>query len=124
MSIREKICHTCARFLFLISTALFAPDLEAMEGIIRDTEGNPVSKAQISLYNSQQSVVASGSSDGDGKFSFPNVNPGNYFLLVRAKGFADHKKSAEIKGASDKLLEVQVGLEAVSEEVTVTASRD
>jgi outer membrane receptor protein involved in Fe transport len=122
--IREKICHTLARFLFLISTALFAPDLEALEGTIRDPEGNPISEAQVSLYNSQQSVVASSSSDGDGKFSFPNVQPGNYFLLVRAKGFADYRKSAEIKGIPDESIEVQVGLEAVSEEVTVTASRD
>ena len=124
MSIRDKVCRIFAKFLFLISTALFAPDIEALEGIIRDPEGHPVSGAQISLYNSQQSVVASGKSDSNGKFSLPDVKPGNYFLLVHAKGFADHRRSAEIKGTADELVEVQVGLEVISEEVTVTASRD
>ena len=124
MSIRDKVCRTFAKFLFLISTAFFAPDVEALEGVVRDPEGNPVSSAQISLYNSQQSVIASGSSDGDGKFSLRSVKPGSYLLLVRAKGFSDYRRSAEIKGTADESIEVQVGLEVISEQVTVTASRD
>ncbi len=124
MSIRDKVCRTFAKFLFLISTATFAPDVEALEGIVRDPEGNPVPSAQISLYNSQQSVIASDSSDDDGKFSLPSVKPGSYVLLVRAKGFSDYRSSAEIKGTADESIEVQVGLEAISEQVTVTASRD
>jgi outer membrane receptor protein involved in Fe transport len=124
MSIKKRICRSFAKFLFLISTAFFGPDLEAIEGIIRDPEEEPISEAQISLFNSQQSVIASGSSDDNGKFSLPNVQPGNYFLLVRAKGLSDYRRSVEIKGAANELLEVQVGLEAVTEQVTVTASRD
>lgn len=124
MAIRDKICRTFAKFLFLLSTALFAPDIEALEGIVRDPEGNPVSGAQVSLYNSQQSAVASGSSDSNGKFSLPEVPPGNYFLLIRAKGFADYRRSAEINGTANEFIEVQVGLEAFNEQVTVTATRD
>jgi hypothetical protein len=61
---------------------------EKISGIVRDSKGDAISDATVSLLTAQLTTVVSTKTDAQGRFSFSDIPAGNYLLLVHARGFA------------------------------------
>ncbi len=119
------------KVFFTFSLALACLCLNAQSAIIKgqlqDKENNPISFANVALYNSIDSaLVKVETSDDTGIFQLRGLSAGNYFLVASYVGVGDlsHK---DINLSADELLDL--GIMTFGEtsvelgEVTVTASR-
>ncbi|MBK5285514.1 MAG: carboxypeptidase regulatory-like domain-containing protein [Bacteroidia bacterium] len=64
-----------------------------IRGTIKDSNGDPVPNAIVSLNLTGQAVAKyKNTTDADGKFNIPNVHPDDYDIYVDATGFIQHKE--------------------------------
>jgi hypothetical protein len=85
----NRICAAVLVVFFLASPALAqAPaGSTTVSGRILDiSAGLPITSAVVALRQNE-AVVASTTTARDGSFSFPNVGPGDYSLLITANGY-------------------------------------
>jgi outer membrane receptor protein involved in Fe transport len=93
-----------------------------LAGVVKDTTGGAVPQATVNLLNARQSVIASTTTDAEGKFILRGVPAGTYELLVTSnRGFAPRSKPLHVPSTETSNLEVILGAEALTAEVTVTA---
>lgn len=104
--------------------ALYAQTSTAtLSGTVRDASGAVVGKALVTITNSSTGIFRKVESDGQGRYSFTNLEPGQYNLNVEHPGF---KKAVQtevvltVGGSANFDVTLQVG--AVSESVTVTTA--
>jgi outer membrane receptor protein involved in Fe transport len=107
--------------LCLIASAVAQPIVE-VSGVVKDASGAAVAQATVSLLNAQQAVIATTRTDEQGRFTFGAVAPGNYELLVTARsGYEPRRKALLVTASGAQPIEITLGVEALSAEVTVTA---
>lgn len=90
-------------------------------GVVKDQRGANIDGASVSLIHQQRAVVATTTSDADGRFTLDNVLPGNYELKVARSGFTEFRKAVEVGANERKEISVSLLVNQVSEEVTVSA---
>jgi outer membrane receptor protein involved in Fe transport len=93
----------------------------AIAGVVRDAGGMVVSETRVHLLGPQQSLLKSTMSDAEGRFRFADVPAGSYVVRVSRKGFATQRVAVDVTQASTINLEITLTIEALSEQVTVTA---
>ncbi len=59
----------------------------SLSGTVKDPAGAVVPGATVTLQNVDTSVASTTTSNGDGNYTFQNLNPGNYTVEATAKGF-------------------------------------
>ena len=118
--------------VFTMLLALFAPFTPALRGqnlnatingVVTDSSGASVPGAQLTLQSVSTGTAAKAVSGSDGLFSFPNLQQGDYDLLVSAQGFRDFSQ----KGISVHLNEsirVPVSLQLGEASQTVEVQAD
>jgi len=91
-------------------------------GTVRDSSQAIVSGAKVKVRSLDTNIERTGSSDGDGAYSFPALRPGAYEILVELGGFRNAKASVPALRVGDRV-RVDVTLEAgqVTEQVTIVA---
>ena len=111
-----------AALVLLASTVAHAQSQPSISGRVVDERNAAVVGADVQL-RSRAGFQLSAKSNDSGAFSFKNLAPGDYMLEVRAGGFAAFT-SKEIQLASGQSLthDIELSVEAVSENVVVTAS--
>ncbi|MGE0126460.1 MAG: TonB-dependent receptor [Blastocatellales bacterium] len=93
-----------------------------VSGAVKDASGAAVAQATVSLLNAHQAIIATASTDERGRFAFSEVAPGTYELLVTAKrGYEPRRKALLVTASGATPIEITLGVEALSAEVTVTA---
>lgn len=91
-----------------------------LSGLVKDASGAAVGQASVNLINARQSVAATTSTDGQGRFHLTNLSAGTYELLVTSgHGFASRRLAVRIPAAAP--VEIVLGLASLTAEVTVTA---
>jgi hemoglobin/transferrin/lactoferrin receptor protein len=93
----------------------------ALSGVVKDSSGEPIAGASISLLNARQVTLVSTQTNAQGQFTLAQVVPGNYELLVKNKGFAPLRRAVQVTPSQNADLEITLGLESIVAEVTVTA---
>ncbi|HLF83709.1 MAG TPA: TonB-dependent receptor [Blastocatellia bacterium] len=107
--------------LLLLSTPFLALANDgSVSGVVRDRSGAVVAGARVSLMNAQQTIIKTGETDSQGRFSFDALAGGSYLLMVIASGFSERRMA--IAAGADKL-EVVLDPGPFTEEVTVTANQ-
>ena len=92
-----------------------------ISGTIRDAGAANVAGAEVSLVHSQQAVLRAAISDANGKFTLENVPPGSYDLRITRKGFSGYRAAIQLLPGVTKELNIVLEVNALSEEVTITA---
>jgi hypothetical protein len=95
----------------------------SITGTVTDPNQAAVASAIVKITDESKSFTISATTDGDGRFVFPQVPPGTYKMSIEATGFKKLERTGILLVANDKLtlgdLVLQVG--GASETVTVTA---
>ena len=91
-----------------------------VSGIVRDSLGAAVEEAEVSLLH-VQSVLRTTVTGSDGKFTIDNVAPGSYAVIVSKSGFGRFSTAFQLKPGDTRELIVELEINPLSEEVTVTA---
>lgn len=110
-----------ATVAILIAIGLQSSNGTAVTGTVRDSSGTVLSGASVVIR------AASGAeertvSGPDGRFGATLTSAGDFVLIVRAEGFAEHRQSLST-GAAMQNIAVVLTPATVTETVTVTAAR-
>src|SRR5437763_9941431 len=110
--------------LFLLSTFAIAQEFRGtILGRVTDSSGAVVAGAAIQATNTETNVSVNTTSNQDGNYQVPFLNPGNYNLAVNHPGFKKTERQ-NIRVSINSQIAIDFALEvgAVSETVNVSAS--
>jgi hypothetical protein len=115
----------CALLALLSAHVSTAPALGqstfgAILGIVKDPSGNVVPAAQVSLVNKGTSATRTLTTDDAGSYSFQNVEPSNYELVVTVPGFQKiDLTSLELQSRETKRIDLNLKVATATQTVTV-----
>lgn len=104
-----------------------APVVGSITGTITDTDAAVVANAHVTLEDAQAKVVSTGSSDGNGAFTFGSVLPGTYIVKIAAPGFASWKiKDVIVLHSAENFVvpNVELGVESINTSVNAITMED
>ena len=89
---------------FLLPQAAFSQGetTSAIIGQVSDASGAAVPRATVTVTNKDTGLRRSASTDDSGRFSFPQLKPGTYFVKVEAEGFEPLQNDAASAGLGQK----------------------
>jgi outer membrane receptor protein involved in Fe transport len=88
-----------------VAIAVFAASPEAraagvaVAGALFDPAGKPISNAELVLHNAEGKTLATVTSDAQGHYAFPSVDPGSYVIDAAANGAALGSMTVSVAGA-------------------------
>ena len=108
-------------FVSVISlTASAQSDTGAINGTVKDAAGAAIGGAEVSLWIAQ-AVLRTTSTDTDGKFALGELAPGSYAVVVKHSGFGQYSAAVRVNPGEKQELNVELEVNPLSEQVTVTA---
>jgi hypothetical protein len=120
-----------ARALIVGVLALVVPGLAApvaaqqtesrIVGRISDSNGGILPGVTVTATALQTGAVRTAQSDGDGRYVFTNLAPGEYEIRVELSGFAPNRGAVALGAGDTKPLDLTLGVAGVSEAVSVSA---
>ncbi|HXJ87552.1 MAG TPA: TonB-dependent receptor [Candidatus Binatia bacterium] len=94
-----------------------------VQGIVEDSTGGAISRAQITLRSSSGRVVATTVSNSEGRFSISDISPGTYVLQAQSRGFEAVEKDVAVFPTSPiPTLLIALHVASVRESVNVSAT--
>jgi hypothetical protein len=77
----------CGLFIYPIRTAAQGETTSAIVGQVTDARTAAIPGATVRVTNRETGLQRSGKTDEEGRFNFPQLRPGNYWVNVEADGF-------------------------------------
>lgn len=115
-----------AAVLLLLMTFVMVGAQESrgsLTGTVTDPNGAALPGATVEIRNVDTNVANTTTTNDDGAYSFPLLNPGRYTLTVTAQGFSNAtRENIEIRVSEKITLDVPVSVTGVGETVTTVAS--
>ncbi|MDQ4120942.1 MAG: TonB-dependent receptor [Acidobacteriota bacterium] len=99
------------------------PSAFAIVGQVVDQNGGTIDSATVKLVGLDNDLRAETKTQTDGSFRFENIPSGRYQLTVRIQNFAETSKEIDLNGSNLNLPDTVLHPNALSAEVTVTATR-
>lgn len=93
----------------------------SIEGTVKDPNGAAVVDAKVWLIGPTQAVISTTTSDASGRFKFEEVFPGSYEVRATRLGFVNRRAAVQVASGAPAGVEVVMEVEALAEQVTVTA---
>src|SRR5215213_7864448 len=115
-----------AAVLLLLVTFVMAGAQESrgsLNGTVTDPNGAALPGATVEIRNVETNVANTTTTNDEGAYSFPLLNPGRYTLTVSSQGFSNAtRENIEIRVAEKITIDVPVSVTGVGETVTTVAS--
>jgi hypothetical protein len=86
----------------VFAATAFAQTSASLSGTVQDSKGGVIPGATIKLTNTAGTTQLETTTNGDGFYSFPIIQPGTYIVTVEAPGFKKSIRSGIVVNASDK----------------------
>lgn len=123
----------CLRLLFVVAIAAaffacahsaFAQNATAqLNGTVTDASGGSVSKANVTLRNTDTNVTSTTTTNDTGFYAFTNLAPGNYELDVTFSGFSNYKQTGIVLTVGQSATaNAQLQVESLGEKVVVNTT--
>ena|SRR5688500_934077 len=107
--------------LLALSTANAQTITGSISGAVTDANGGMIPNATVTLTSEKTGQARGSTTDSEGRFNFPALQPGTYALRIERQGFQTLEQRGVILSANENLalgdLKVQPG--QVSETVSV-----
>ncbi len=112
-----------AMYILTASKLSYGQDINAsLSGTVMDSSGAAIPEAQLTLTNVATLFKAEVVSGATGDYTFRNLTPGKYDLVVLAKGFkSSTQKGIELAINQAARVDVNLTVGRTDETVTVTA---
>jgi outer membrane receptor protein involved in Fe transport len=112
-----------AMLVMLLAVAAFGQTSASLSGTVHDPQGNAVAGAKVSLSNTGATTALETTTNAEGFYTFPVIQPGTYIVTIEASGFKKSVRSGIVVNASDKQSTGITALEVgdISNTVEVTA---
>ncbi|HEY0797071.1 MAG TPA: carboxypeptidase regulatory-like domain-containing protein [Acidisarcina sp.] len=94
----------------------------SIQGVVHDTTGAAIPKANVQLINAATKETRSTTSDGAGNFNFASISPGAYSVIGEASGFK--KSQNDVTLLTEQNLNIEIALQVGSTGETVTVTTD
>jgi hypothetical protein len=92
-------------------------------GTVKDISGGILAGVSITLVNNGTGVTAKSTTSANGDYSFVNLNPGKYQMVVVASGFEKVEFSdLDLQSRETKRVDAALKVGAISDTVTVTGT--
>jgi hypothetical protein len=91
----------------------------SLSGVVADPSGAVVPGATVEIHNPVSQFDRSTTTDGAGRFSFPNVPFNPYHLRVNVTGFAAYSQDIDVRSAVPLSLKITLQIAGSAESVTV-----
>jgi len=88
--LRCSFFRPCVAVLLFAASAFGQSQNAVLGGQVTDQTGSFVPNASVTIKASDRQFSATVKTDTDGRYSFPNLDPGNYDLTVEATGFKSY----------------------------------
>lgn len=115
-----------ATVLLLLLTFVMAGAQESrgsLTGTVTDPNGAALPGASVEIRNVETNVANTATTNEDGNYTFPLLNPGKYTLTVNAQGFSNTtRENIEIRVSEKLTLDVPMNVTGVGETVTTVAT--
>src|SRR5207247_6284942 len=112
-----------AAVLLMGASALAQEFRGTILGRITDSSGAVVAGAAIQVVNTDTNVTVSTTSNQDGNYQAPFLNPGNYKVVVDHPGFKrTERQNVRVSVTAQVAIDFALEVGAVSETVNVAAS--
>jgi Carboxypeptidase regulatory-like domain len=123
MYLGARLCSLLISTLMLASFVMAQTTSGSIAGSVIDPNQAAVANATIKISDESKSFSLTMTSDGEGRFVFPQVPPATYMMSIEAKGFKKTQRTGILLVANDKLTLGNLVLEVgeTSETVTVVA---
>jgi carboxypeptidase family protein/TonB-dependent receptor-like protein len=121
-SLRKKTPLLLSLALLLAGSA-FAQTSASLSGTVHDSQGGAVAGAKVMLKDAGGTVQLETTTNSEGFFTFPIIQPSTYTVTIEATGFKKSVKSGIVVNASDRQSTGVTVLEVgdISNTVEVTA---
>jgi hypothetical protein len=94
-----------------------------VRGLVKDTQGAVIAKADVVLTNQETNIVRTSVTTGDGEYSFTSVDPGTYTVTVTYTGFKKtENKNIVVDTGATSTVDISLTLGGSTEVVEVSAS--
>ncbi|NOT60647.1 MAG: TonB-dependent receptor [Acidobacteria bacterium] len=98
----------------------------SLSGTVQDPQGHAVAGAKVSLANTAKTTQLETTTNSEGFYTFPVIQPGNYTVTIEAAGFKKSATTGIVVNAADKqstgITKLEVGDIANTVEVTADAA--
>jgi hypothetical protein len=103
-----------------VREACAQPAVATLAGRVVDAQSTPTPGAAVTVRSLATATPWSATSDGEGRFSFPMLSPGQYSVDVQLSGFSPWRADAvTMQVGQDQMLNVQLSIGRVQEGVLV-----
>jgi len=119
---RSSFWGPCAA-LFLFAASAFGQSQNAsLAGQVTDPSGAFVPNASVSVSSTERQISSTIHTDSDGRYSFPNLNPGTYDLSVEAAGFKGYvQRKIELSANQTARIDARLEVGDAATKIEVTA---
>src|SRR5262245_62475143 len=125
-SLRKKTPLLLSLALLLAPSA-FAQTSASLRGTVHDPQGGAVAGAKVMLKDAGGATHLDTTTNNEGFYSFPIIQPGTYTVTIEAPGFKKSVKSGVVVNASDRqstgVTVLEIGDISNSVEVTADAAQ-
>jgi len=119
----KKVLLCCILFSFALFSRAQVANNTALVGTVTDPSGSVVAGAKVLGINQDTKVVYTGTTNQEGYYSIPFVNPGTYNVTVETPGFAKTGRTGVIVTLNLAVrTDVMLSVGSANTEVNVTAA--
>ncbi len=123
----SRICK-CHLWLVLalmtLAPTVYGQNSGSLSGVVQDPQGNVIPGAKVSAIETTKDQKFETTTSGEGTFSFPTLQPGNYKLTVEMPGFKQLVKTGIIINTADKQSAGNLVLEVGGSAETIQVQAD
>jgi hypothetical protein len=111
---------TLFAIVLVAGPASYAQSTATLSGSVTDPSGAVVPHVQVTVRGLTTGIDRVATSDSEGNYTIPSLQPGNYSVSVQASGFADYKlASVTLQVDQSVTVDVKLGLASTGEVVQV-----
>lgn len=122
VSLSARVLRTLLFFsLVLCAIPVFAQQTGAISGKVTATDGSALPGVTVEARSDVLPGPRVTVTGGNGEYQLPALQPGSYTLKFDLPGTQSVTRTAQVQLNQDTVADVSIGLEAVTEAVTVTA---